>query len=139
MSEGVQEKVARLGVTLPFREAAQELWELAGIAVSAREVARITEQRGQVLEEEVARERRRLLEGGEPVRCSRRGHIGQMIWAVALDAAKVRFEDGWHEVKAGAVFWVEGSGSGGVGKQEGKATSPRWGALSRRGRGFTPR
>ena len=29
MSEGVQEKVARLGVTLPSREAAQELWKLA--------------------------------------------------------------------------------------------------------------
>jgi hypothetical protein len=133
LSEGVQEKVARLGVTLPFREAAQELWELAGIAVSAREVARITEQRGQVLEEEVARERRRLLEGGEPVRCSRRGHMGQMIWAVALDAAKVRFEDGWHEVKAGAVFWVEGSGSGGSGQARGQSYIAQVGCVEQAG------
>lgn len=26
---------------------------------------------------------------------------------MALDAAKVRFEDGWHDVKAGVVFWAE--------------------------------
>ena len=29
------------------------------------------------------------------------------VWAAALDAAKVRFNDGWHEVKAGVVFWAE--------------------------------
>lgn len=112
-SDKVQEKVARLGVTLSFGEAAQELWELARIAVSAREVARITEERGQVLEEEGARERRQLLEGGEPVRNSRRALLRQRNWAVALDAAKVRFDDGWHEVKAGSVFWVETGGSEG--------------------------
>jgi hypothetical protein len=27
-------------------------------------------------------------------------------WAVSLDAAKVRFRDGWHEVKVGVVFGV---------------------------------
>ncbi|MCL4499387.1 MAG: hypothetical protein M1335_03980 [Chloroflexi bacterium] len=26
------------------------------------------------------------------------------VWVVALDAAKVRFEDGWHKAKTGAVF-----------------------------------
>ena len=26
---------------------------------------------------------------------------------MALDAARVRFEDGWHDVKAGVVFWAE--------------------------------
>jgi len=107
-SEGVQERAARLGVTLAFREAAQELWELAGIAMSAREVARITEQRGQVLEEEAARQRRELLEGGEQVKGTRRALLRHRSWAVALDATKVRFDDGWHEVKVGAVFWVQG-------------------------------
>ena len=32
---------------------------------------------------------------------------GPGVWAVALDAARVRFEDGWHDVKAGVVFWAE--------------------------------
>lgn len=106
-SEGVQEKAARLGVTLPFREAAQELDELMGISMSARELARITEGRGRILEEKEARQREELLEDRGPVRGSRRSLLGGRSWAVALDAGKVRFEDGWHEVKAGSVFWVE--------------------------------
>jgi len=117
-SECVQEGAARLAVEMPFGEAAQEYPALTGISISAREIARITEERGAVLEERTARDRARLLAGQEPVDKSRRALVRQRSWAVALDAAKVRFKDGWHEVKAGAVFWVEtATGSEGVGEQ----------------------
>ena len=105
-SECVQERAARLAVDRPFREAAAELREHTGIALSAREIARITEERGEVLAERGVRERQELLRGEGPAQGSRRAVLGR-AWAVALDATKVRFDDGWHEVKAGSVFWVQ--------------------------------
>jgi len=105
-SECVQERAARLAVDRPFREAAAEFSEHTGIALSAREIARITEERGEVLEGRGVRERQELLRGEGRARGSRRAVLGR-AWAVALEATKVRFEDGWHEVKAGSVFWVQ--------------------------------
>ena len=108
----------RLAVEMPFGEAAKQYAALSGISISAREIARITEERGAVLEERRARERAELLEGTQRTDKSRRALVRHRTWAVALDAAKVRFEDGWHEVKTGAVFWVEAAtGKQGVGEQ----------------------
>ena len=36
---------------------------------------------------------------------------------MALDAARVRFEDGWHDVKAGVVFWAEPQREGAEGAE----------------------
>ena len=85
-------------------------------AISLREVERLTEERGGTLEA--------CQEGPDcqlPV--GRQGSNWAAypdtsgVWAVALDAAKARFNDGWHEVKAGVVFWAEprwdGSGMAG--------------------------
>jgi hypothetical protein len=110
-SECVQEQATRLAVELSFREAASEYSGLTGISLSARELARITEERGRVLEEGKAREREELFRGEAGPSKGRRALVCHQTWAVALDAAKVRFEDGWHEVKTGAVFWVEGTSS----------------------------
>ena len=105
-SDGIQEKISRLAAALPFREAVTEFSELTGISVSAREAQRISEGRGRALEERGVVERRRLFSGEETgMRRVVREDAG--TWAVALDAAKVRFDDGWHEVKAGAVFRVQ--------------------------------
>lgn len=116
-SEGVQEGVARLGVESSFAEAASDYSALTGISISARQAARITESRGAVLEEQLAKERQEQLDGQGPTPAST---APGRTWAVALDAAKARFDTGWHEVKAGAVFWVEGEpGSVARGEQGG--------------------
>lgn len=58
-----------------------------------------------MLEERGAKTRRELLRGGGGVVAAAvRQEPG--VWAVSLDAAKVRFDSGWHEVKVGAVFWA---------------------------------
>ena len=67
---------------------------------------RLTEGRGAALEAH-------LEEGGSPGPAGRpevnsgAGTATAGVWAAALDAARVRLDDGWHDVKAGVVFWAE--------------------------------
>jgi len=90
---------------MPFERAAHALEELTGIPVSPKEVERVTEERGLLLDEGLQAEGQLLLKG-ETVSTSN-PTSGSGVWAVALDAGKVRYEDGWHDVKAGVVFWAE--------------------------------
>ena len=110
-SDGVQQGVCLLGVQMPFERASQAMEVLTGITVSSREAERMTEQRGLALEERLQAEESLLLKGVKSEKCSRGetdpGSGSTGVWAVALDAGKVRYEDGWHDVKAGVVFWDE--------------------------------
>ena len=97
-SDGLQRGLCRLGAVLPFALAAESFTELTGVSISPREAERLTEGRGEALEACQERE-------GEPAVDRAAAPAGPGVWAVALDAARVHFEDGWHDVKAGVVFW----------------------------------
>jgi hypothetical protein len=94
-----------LGAALPFAPAAQIFAGLTGVSISAREGERLTEGRGRALEVQQEMQRAQALSGQEGIRDTAEPG-GPGVWAVALDAAKVRFDDGWHDVKAGVVFWA---------------------------------
>ena len=104
-SDGVQSGVSRLAAREPFRAAADDFTALTGISIAGREVERLSEERGKVLEAHRAAERARLIAGEVVASTKREGKAG--VWAVALDAAKGHFKDGWHDVKAGVVFWAK--------------------------------
>ena len=107
-SDGVQQGVCLLGVQMPFERASQAMQVLSGISVSPREAERMTEQRGLALEEKLQAEGSLLLKGEiTSGQGAGQGAGADGVWAVTLDAGKVRYEDGWHDAKAGVVFWVE--------------------------------
>lgn len=111
-SAGVQQGVCRLGAELPFERAAATWTALTGIAISSREVARLTEARGTALDAARRTQATRALQDGAlgaPGAGAARRPRGAGIWAVALDAARVCFRDDWHEVKAGVVCWATSS------------------------------
>jgi hypothetical protein len=102
-SAGVQAGVCRLGAELPFERAAATYTALTGRPISPREVARLTEARGAAWEEQLAGERAALLQGAAAPPAAPPPAQDARCWAVALDAAKVCFRDGWHEIKVGVV------------------------------------
>lgn len=102
-SEGIQNGVCRLGAALPFEPAAETFEDLTGVGISAREVERLTDDRGAHLEDSLAKDREKLF-GNDANPPERVSPDEGGIWAVALDAARVRFDDAWHDVKAGVVF-----------------------------------
>ncbi len=105
-SDGLQKGLCRLGSSLPFELAAESFTALTGVSMSPREVERLTEGRGEGLEAYQEIQRDQGLAGQQEVnRAAEPSEPG--VWVVALDAAKVRFDDGWHDVKAGVVFWAE--------------------------------
>jgi hypothetical protein len=81
----------------------------------------LTEGRGGALEAYQESERGQGLAGQEGVNSAAESP-GPGVWAAALDAAKVRFDDGWHDVKAGVVYWATPRWDE-VGMVEGEATS----------------
>jgi hypothetical protein len=105
-SAGLDRWLARLGATTDFREAAELLTELTGLAVGAETVRRQTLRRGAALRQaeaaavgQVARTR----EPAEPVAAA------PGVLLVETDGAMVHYLDGWHEVKLGLVGgWVDG-------------------------------
>lgn len=103
-SDGIQSGVSRLAAREPFQAAADDFAELTLISIAGREVERLSEERGKVLEAQRAAERARLFAGEGELSTERVGKPG--VWAVALDAAKGHFKDGWHDVQAGVVFWA---------------------------------
>ncbi len=104
-SDGVQQGVCLLGVQMPFERASQTMEVLTGISVSAKEAERMTEDRGLALEESLrVEDQSPPMVTPVPVQSSPKA---DGIWAVTLDAGKVRYEDGWHDTKAGVVFWAE--------------------------------
>lgn len=103
-SDGVQAGVSWLAALMPFEAAGKTFTYLVGIGISGREVERLSEGRGTALETRQAWEREELLRGEGFTNSKARERPG--VWAVALDAAKGRFHDGWHDVHVGATFWA---------------------------------
>jgi hypothetical protein len=105
-SAGLQSGLCRLGAALPFEPAAESFTALTGVSISPREAERLTEGRGAGLEanQEIQLGPGRWVAGEANPRAE---SAGPGVWAAALDAARVRFDDGWHDVKAGVVFWAE--------------------------------
>lgn len=98
-----QEGMAMLGSCLPFAQAAALFTKLTGVSVSGRELNRTTEEHGARLTAQRHKQQQHWLDKGpEP----KKPHPG-VAWGVSLDAAKVRFRDGWHEVHVGVVFPLE--------------------------------
>ena len=87
---------------MSFGVAAETFTALTGVSVSPREAERLTEGRGAALE---ALREGELAAAWPAEEAGRPATAG--VWAAALDAARVRFDDGWHDVKAGVVFWAE--------------------------------
>ena len=111
-SDAVQQAVSLLGAELSFAPAADTLLSLSGISVSVREAERLTEARGAALEQACQAEQQQVLAGGAAAaallhrwqQAQAQRPVAAGSWAVALDAAKALFVDGWHEIKAGVVF-----------------------------------
>jgi hypothetical protein len=113
-SDGVQQGVCLLGVQLGFEQTSHVLQVLSGISVSPREAERMTEGRGLALEQSLQAQDQQLLlsESGRSIpgqasRPNTENSEGEGVWAVSLDAGKMRYTDGWHDAKAGVVFWAE--------------------------------
>lgn len=111
-SDGVQQGVCLLGVQMPFERASEAMEALSGICVSPREAERTTEQRGLALEQSLHSQGPQPLQPITPLTPDlspnpNPSSEGEGVWAVTLDAGKVRYEDGWHDTKAGVVFWAE--------------------------------
>ena len=103
-SDAVQAGVSWVAAKEPFEPAAKTFTYLTRISIADREVERVSEGRGAVLEAHQALEREKLLSGQGTAVSRPRDRPG--VWAVALDAARGRFEDGWHDIHAGTVFWA---------------------------------
>jgi hypothetical protein len=103
-TEAYQAGMTLLGASLSYGMASQVFERLTGVSVSGREIARTTVERGTGLEGERLREQRVWLAQG-PASGSQ---AVSTAWECGLDAAKVRFRDGWHEVKAGIVYPLTG-------------------------------
>ena len=103
-TQAYQAGMTVLGASVSYGMASQVFERLTGVSVSGREVARTTVERGACVEEERQSEQREWVERGPPE--DRAATSGP--WQCSLDAAKVRFRDGWHEVKAGVVCPLRG-------------------------------
>jgi hypothetical protein len=92
-----------------FEQASHALEAVSGICVSPREAERMTEERGLALRENLLTEDEQLLtcEAVDLPPHTGSSSVGVGVWAVSLDAGKVRYQDGWHDAKAGVVFWAE--------------------------------
>jgi hypothetical protein len=104
LSAGLRGWVVRLGALAPFREAAEVLAELTGLAPGAETVRRQTEAAGAALRvaEDAAVERTR--EAAEPL------DPAPGLLVVEADGAMVRYRSGWHEAKLGLVAgWEDGA------------------------------
>jgi hypothetical protein len=116
-SDGIQAGISRLAARQPFKAAADDFSSLSGTSITGREVERLSEERGQVLEAQRAAERAKLFAGEAVPPRKREDKPG--VWAVALDAAKGHFKDGWHDIQAGVVFraWAKVGKDGTAGVQ----------------------
>lgn len=104
-SPGLVAWLVRLGATTDYREAAELLDELTGLAVGAETIRRECVRIGtaiRVAEAETIRQTQRTREAAEPLD----GAPGMLV--LEADGANILFTDGWHEVKIGMVAGWDG-------------------------------
>ena len=95
MSKGCLSALGQLAASLPFEQAAALLERLSGVIVSGRHLGRAAEKVGCEIRQRRMEEEQKLTQQD----WNRKPTEPERPWAVSLDAAKVRFRDGWHEVK----------------------------------------
>lgn len=100
LSAGVTDWLVRLGAATAFRDAADLLERLTGLAVAAETVRQRTEQAGASIEDGIARAVAVVAATREPA-----GPVDPApgVLVVETDGVMVRYGDGWHEVKLGLI------------------------------------
>jgi hypothetical protein len=105
-SAGVRQWGLELAASLPYREAAQRLDELTGIALGPETLRRLAVAVGTTIadaEEQTAAQVARTQEAAESV------DRAPGLLVVETDGTMIRYRDGWHEVKVGLVAgWEDG-------------------------------
>ena len=104
-SAGLLGWLARLGTSTDYREAAELLDELTGLAVGPETIRRECIRVGTAIraaEAATIRQTERTRESAEPLDCA----PGLLV--LEADGATIQFLDGWHEVKIGMVAGWEG-------------------------------
>lgn len=105
-SAGVRQWGLELAASLPYREAAERLDSLTGIALGPETLRRLAIEVGTTLadaEEQAAAEVARTQEAADPL------DRAPGLLVVETDGTMIRYLDGWHEVKVGLVAgWEDG-------------------------------
>jgi hypothetical protein len=105
-SAGVRQWGLELTASLPYREAAERLGSLTGLALGAETLRRLAVEVGTTLadaEEQEAAQVAVSQEAAAPV------ERAPGLLTVETDGTMIRYQDGWHEVKVGLVAgWEDG-------------------------------
>jgi len=104
-SDGLVAWLVRLGATTDYREAAEVLDELTGLAVGPETIRRECVRVGAAIraaEAAAIQQTRRLREAAEPL------DAAPGLLVLEADGAMILFTDGWHEVKIGMVAGWDG-------------------------------
>jgi hypothetical protein len=126
LSQGLQEWIIGLGASTSFAEATSWLEKLTGLKVSDETIRQHTERRGQEIEEaqqEASEQVKKTQEPASPLDPA----PGMLV--VETDAVKVRYLDGWHDVKIGLV----------AGHKDGEMVAPSYIAARMSAEEFGPR
>jgi hypothetical protein len=105
LSVGLLAWLARLGATTDYREAAELLEELTGLAVAPETIRRECLRVGTAIRAAEAlaiRQTQRTREPAEPP------EVAPGLLVLEADGAMILFTDGWHEVKIGMVAGWDG-------------------------------
>ena len=104
-SAGLVAWLVRLGATTDYREAAEMLDELTGLAVGAETIRRACIRVGTAIraaEAAAIKQTQRTREAAEPL------DPAPGLLVLEADGAMIQFTDGWHEVKIGMVAGWDG-------------------------------
>ena len=126
LSQGLQEWIIGLGASTSFAEATYWLEKLTGLEVSDETIRQYTEQRGKAIEvaqQEASEQVKKTLEPAAPLDPA----PGMLV--VETDAVKVRYLDGWLDVKIGLV----------AGHKDGEMVDPSYIAARMSAEEFGPR
>lgn len=126
LSAGITEWLVRLGAPTAFRDAADLLDRLTGLAVAPETIRQQTERAGAAVEETIQSSATAVATTREPVGPVEPA-LGTLV--VETDGVMVRYLDGWHEVKLGLV----------AGYQDGTTVAPSYVAARASVEQFGPR